>query len=224
MLKDIFKVDHFIIFHTKHLLMMCFRTITLMISKIISTIILLFVTSIILSTPVAASPTTSVNVNTPESVDGDFSVVIGIENAVDLDAGQFDLHFDSDAVNVTGVDDGNIGGTTIPVPGWALMNKNTVRVLFNRPGIDGVSGSGSLATIHFETLVPGDCAMDISDGLLVDTMADLIPASWNGVESGVPRTKKSIPADATKSKTPGFGAISAIGLLAAAYLVFRRGR
>ena len=192
-----------------------------MISKIISIIILLFVTSIILSTPVAASQT-SVSVNTPESVDGDFSVVIGIENAVDLDAGQFDIHFDSDAVNVTGVDDGNIGGTTIPVPGWALMNKNTVRVLFNLPGVDGVSGSGSLATIHFETLVPGDCAMDISDGLLVDIMADLIPASWNGVEIGVSRTKKSIPADASGSETPGFGVISAIGVLVAAYLVFRR--
>ena len=65
--------------------------------------------------------------------------------------------------------------------------------------------------------------MAISNGLLVDTMADLIPASWNGVESGVPRTKKSIPADATKSETPGFGALFAIGVLVAAYLVFRRG-
>ena len=192
-----------------------------MISKAISTIIILSLVLMVLSTPVAAS-LASVSVNTPESVDGDFSVVIEIENAVDLDAGQFDLHFDSDAVNVTGVDDGDIGGTTIPVPGWALMRENTVRVLFNLPGVDGVSGSGSLATIHFETLVPGDCAMDISDGLLVDTMADLIPASWDGVESGVPRTKKSIPADATESETPGFGVLFAIGALAAAYLVFRR--
>jgi hypothetical protein len=62
--------------------------------------------------------------------------------------------------------------------------------------------------------------MKISDGLLVDNMAEVIPASWNGVESVAPST--SIPADATKSKSPGFGAVFAIGVLAAAYLVFKR--
>ncbi len=189
-------------------------------SKITSTIIIISMVSVILTTPVAAYQT-SVSVNAPESVDSDFSVVIEIENAVDLDSGQFDLHFDPDAVNVTGVDDGDIGGTVIPIDNWAV-DRGKLRVLFNLPGIDGVSGSGSLATIRFETVVPGDCAMEISDGLLVDTMAELIPASWNGVESAVSKTETSIPADATESETPGFGAISAIGLLAAAYLVFRR--
>jgi hypothetical protein len=189
-----------------------------MMSKIISTIILLSMASIILATPVAAYQTV-VSVNAPESVDSDFSVVIEIENVVDLDSGQFDLYFDSAAVNVTGVDDGNIGGTTIPIDNWAV-DRDRIRVLFNLPGIDGVSGSGSLATIHFETVVLGDCAMEISDGLLVNNMAEMIPASWDGVESVASKT--SIPADATESETPGFGAISAIGLLAAAYLVFRR--
>ncbi len=225
MLKDIFKVDHFIIFHTKRLLMMCFRNITLMISKILSTIIIISMASIILATPVAAYQT-GVSVNAPESVDSDFSVVIEIENAVDLDSGQFDLYFDSAAVNVASVGDGNIGGTAIPIDNWALIDKNTIRVLFNLPGVDGVSGSGSLATIHFETVVPGDCVMEISDGLLVDTMAEAIPASWDGVESVVHKTttetKTSVPAGATESKTPGFGSIFAIGVLAAAYLVFRR--
>ena len=195
-----------------------------MISKIISTIIILSMSSIILTTPVAAYQT-GVSVNAPESVDSDFSVVIEIENAVDLDSGQFDLYFDPAAVNVTDVDDGDIGGTTMPIADWAV-DEGRIRVLFNLPGIDGVSGSGSLATIHFETVVPGDCVMEISDGLLVNNMAEAIPASWDGVESAVPKTatktKKSIPADATESETPGFGVISAIGVLAAAYLVFRR--
>jgi len=54
----------------------------------------------------------------------------------------------------------------------------------------------------------------------------VIPASWDGVESVVPetttRTETSVPADTTEYKTPGFGAVFAIGTLAAAYLVFRR--
>ena len=192
-----------------------------MISKILSTIIIISMASMILLTPVAAYQT-GVSVNAPERADGDFSVVIEIENAVDLDSGQFDLYFDSVAVNVTSVGDGNIGGTDIPIDNWALIDKNTIRVLFNLPGIDGVSGSGSLATIHFETVVPGDCTIEISGGLLVDTMAEEIPASWDGVESVVSKTETSIPADATESETPGFGAISAIGLLAAAIFAFRR--
>ncbi len=196
-----------------------------MISKIISKIIIIFMASMILATPVAAYQT-GVSVNAPESVDRDFSVIIEIENAVDLDSGQFDLYFDPDAVNVTGVDDGNIGGTVIPIDNWAV-DRDRIKVLFNLPGVGGVSGSGSLATIHFETVIPGDCAMEISGGLLVDTMAEVIPASWNGVESVVTRTvtktETSIPAEATEYKTPGFGALFVLCLLVAVYLVFRRG-
>ena len=77
--------------------MVYFCTITLMMLKTISTIIILSMTSIILSTPAAAYQT-SVSVNAPESVDSDFSVVIEIENTVDLDSGQFDLSFNSSVV------------------------------------------------------------------------------------------------------------------------------
>ena len=200
----------------------------MMISKTISTIIILLMALIILATPAAAYQT-SVSVNAPERVDSDFSVMIEIEDATDLDSGQFDLCFDPAAVNVTGVDDGDVGGTTIPIDNW-VVDEGRIKVLFNLPGIDGVSGSGSLATIRFETVVPGDCAMEIADGLLVDTMAEMIPASWDGVESVVPttatktatKTGTSIPADVTDLETPGFGAIFAIGVLAAAYLVYRR--
>ena len=197
-----------------------------MISKTISTIIILSIVSMILATPIAASQT-KVSVNAPERVDGDFSVVIEIENAADLDSGQFNLAFDSDAVNVTGVDDGLIDDTVIPIDNWAV-DEDRIKVLFNLPGIDGVSGSGSLATIHFETIVPGDCAMKLSDGLLVNNMAEVIPASWDGVESVVPetatstRTGTSIPADTTESRSSGFGALLAIGVLAAAIFAFKR--
>ncbi|MEA1865667.1 MAG: cohesin domain-containing protein [Euryarchaeota archaeon] len=200
-----------------------------MISKITSTIVILSVTLVILTTPVSAQ--TSVNVNAPGTMDGDFTVTIEIEDVTDMDSGQFDLHFDATAVNVTGVDDGSVGGTAIPVENWAV-DDSKVKVLFNLPGLDGVSGSGSLATIHFETIVPGDCEMEISDGLLVNTMAELIPASWDGVESHVSSTTTSgtedIHADTSGSEeseeleTPGFGALFAIGILATVIFAFRK--
>ena len=205
-----------------------------MISKIISTIVILSVALVLLATPVAAQ--TSVNVNAPETMNGDFTVTIEIEDVTDLDSGQFDLHFDATAVNVTGVDDGSVGETAIPVENWAA-DDGKVTVLINLPGLDGVSGSGSLATIHFETIVPGDCEMEISEGLLVNTMAELIPASWDGVESHVSSTTtttpttggtEDIPADTSGSEesekptTPGFGALFAIGILATVIFAFRK--
>jgi len=196
-----------------------------MISKITSTIVILSVALVLLTTSVAAQ--TSVNVNAPGTMDGDFTVIIEIEDVTDMDSGQFDLHFDATAVNVTDVDDGSIGGTAIPI-NWDADN-GKVTVLFNLPGLDGVSGSGSLATIHFETIITGDYEMEISNGLLVNTMAELIPASWDGVESHVSSTTTSgtedIPADTSgseKLKTPGFGALFAIGILATVIFAFRK--
>ena len=205
----------------KSLLMIRLRNISLMISKIISATTIILMVSIILATPIAADPT-SVSLNAPEMMDGDFSVTIDMINVVDLDAGQFDLYFDPAAVRVVSVDDGNIGGTTIPIDNWAAIGEDGIRVLFNLPGIDGVSGSGSLATIHFETIVPGNCAMELSDGLLINTLAKTIPASWNGVESAATDTGTTTPVDAADCKTPGFGAVLVISAFAVVIFAFRQ--
>ena len=123
---------------------------------------------------------TQVCVNTPEVASGTFDVTIDIYNAADLDSGQFDLTFDSSVVNVTAVHDGNIAGTTVPIVYWRLLGDGTIRVLFNLPGVVGVSGQGQIATISFEvTGSQGDASvLDISGGELVDTGAEKMPAIW----------------------------------------------
>lgn len=189
---------------------------------------------LLLSATLVVADQTSVTINSPELTDGDFSVTIEIENAVDLDSGQFNLYFNPVDVNVTGVDDGDVDGTAIPIADWVVAEDN-IQVLFNLPGIDGVSGSGSLATIHFETIVPGACSMEISNGLLVSNMAETIPASWDGVESEitavtetVSETQTTATTDVaeheteTETETPGFGALFVVGVLAAIYLARRR--
>ena len=122
-----------------------------------------------------------VTVNAPPVVSGAFEVTIDIENVTDLGCGQFDLFFDSSVVNVTGVSAGNISGTAVPIDLWAFMDADTIRVLFNLPGFTGVSGSGQIATISFETTgSEGYSVLGISDGVLVDASAyaDTIPAIW----------------------------------------------
>jgi hypothetical protein len=88
------------------------------------------------------------------------NLTIDIRNVTDLDSGQFDLSFDSSVVNVTAVCDGNIGGTTMPISDWRFMDADTIRVLFDLPDADLVSGSGSLATIDFE-ITGTDCEVTV---------------------------------------------------------------
>jgi len=122
----------------------------------------------------------AVAVNSPEVTIGAFSATVDVEDIAGMNGGQFDLTFDPGVVNVTNVTSGEIGGTAIPIVDWGFMDADTIRVLFKLSGADGVSGTGSLATIDFAMAGSQSdaCALDISDGTLSDTEADEIPATW----------------------------------------------
>ncbi|KAF5425231.1 hypothetical protein C5S42_11075, partial [Candidatus Methanomarinus sp.] len=75
------------------------------------------------------------------------------------------------------------------------------------------------ATIHFETIVPGDCVMEMSDVLLVDTMARKIPTNQNDIESTV--SSATEPTSTAKTETPGFQVQFVIVLFVVAYFVLR---
>ena len=121
-----------------------------------------------------------VSVNAPEYVEGTFDASIDVASITDFNSGQFDLSFDSNVVNVTDVADGSLDGETIPVSEWERMDGDTIRVIVEVSGIAGVSGAGNLATISFAVVgETGDkSGLDISNGLLVNTEAEAIPAGW----------------------------------------------
>ncbi|NQE05544.1 hypothetical protein C5S32_06705 [ANME-1 cluster archaeon GoMg1] len=150
-----------------------------------------------------------------------------------MDSEQFDIAFNASVVNITSIEDGMIVGMEIPVEMWNFMDKDTIRVLFNLPGVTGVNGSGYLAKMNFEvTGKEGDnSVLEISNGLLVDTDAKEIPVSWAGAEITVkavvttltPTTSPSLsptPISTPTPKQPGFEAAFVIGgLLAVACLL-----
>jgi len=121
-------------------------------------------------------------VNAPESVrEGEsFTATIDVDSVTYFNSGQFDLSFDSNVLKVTDVVDGRIAGETIPAYRWVFIDKNTIRVLVAMPGIKGVTGSGYLAKIIFEAVGKGGekSVLDISNGMLVNTEAEEIPAVW----------------------------------------------
>ena len=124
----------------------------------------------------------TVTVNAPEYVkEGEsFNVAIDVDNIADFNSGQFDLSFDSSVVSVTDVADGRLDGATIPVSMWAFVDSDTIRVMPELSGITGVSGSGYLAKISFKVVGKrrDRSVLDISNGLLVNTKAEEIPAEW----------------------------------------------
>jgi hypothetical protein len=167
---------------------------------------LMIVAILTLSTAFAAyAAAVTVSVDADEYVSGSgFDATIEIDDVDDLDSGQFDISFNPSVVNVTDLDDdiedGEIGDTTVPIVNCCFMDANTIRLLFDLPGVSGVSGGGSLATIRFEA-VGGDGDVSFlnlsDDGVLVDVLSDKIPADWVGgmVTIGDP------PAGATETHT-----------------------
>jgi hypothetical protein len=143
-----------------------------------------------------------VTVNAPEIVSGTFNATIDVANVTNLTSGQFDLSFDPSVVNVTSIDSGSMASTEVHMDMWRLMDEGRVRVLFKLPDATMVSGSGSLATIHFMvTSTSGATSvLDVSNGslfglLFTDTnftsveILD-IPVTWTDgeVTIGVPVT------------------------------------
>ena len=90
---------------------------------------------------------------------GAFMVTVDIGEVRDFDAGQFDLSFDRSALRLDSITSGRIGGTEVPIAGWAELDATTLRVVVNVPGIEGVTGEGSLAVLHF-TAVDGLGGLD----------------------------------------------------------------
>ena len=126
-----------------------------------------------------------VTVKAPESVSTDtFDADIDITDVVDLESGSFKLSFNSSVVNVTDVKPGKISGTEIPIDMWCFKENNAIRVLFNLPSAkNGVSGSGTLATISFTVIgEDGDSSvLDIDKYLeehFTNPETDRLPINW----------------------------------------------
>jgi len=132
-----------------------------------------------------------VTVNAPDVVSGTFDVTIDIESVLNMNAGQFDLSFDSSVVNVTDVENGLVNDKSMRIDEWKFIDSDTIRVISKRPGDYTVSGSGYLAMINFVVTGSGTSLLDISDGKLAGipsegtTDAEEIPTTWTDDEMSV---------------------------------------
>lgn len=147
-------------------------------------LIILAIVLVFAVTPVQAQGVV-VSINAPADVvvGDEFDVAIDITGVTNFDAGQFDISIDKSLVELTGIGNGQINSTEIPVSLWNEISSGVYRIVVNAPGVWGVSGSGCLVVLKFKALANGESLFTISNGFLNDNKAIEIKADWEGASA-----------------------------------------
>jgi len=176
-------------------------------NKILGMIIIAaLVLGVVAALPAAAIQVVTVSVDAPAEVspDSDFTVNINISQVTDFDACNYDFTYDSSVLRLDNVTPGLVGETTIPVDVYNEISPGTYRVIQNVPGLSGVSGTGSLAVVHFHVIgAEGDSSdITLSNGMIASNLAEEIGASWTGDSVEVTVTLVEVSIDAPDEAAP----------------------
>ena len=121
-----------------------------------------------------------VSIDAPPEVppDGDFDAEVGIVNVENLDTARYDVVFDDTVLRLDGVTAGAIGATTIPVVENLVDGR--VTIVNNVPGLDDVTGDGTLAVLEFHVIgdIGDSSVIDLQNGTLGDNVGVEIDAFW----------------------------------------------
>ena len=133
---------------------------------------------------IQAADITVVSLGAADEIDlnTEFTVSIGVSDVTLLNAANYRITYDPEMLSLSDVTDGMIGSTTIPVDGYNEVSDGVCNIVNYMGGLTGVSGSGTLAVLHFRTLNNnGITSIDITGGVLSDTSANAIEATWTGI-------------------------------------------
>lgn len=154
----------------------------------------------------------TVNVDAPATVvkGESFVATLNITDVTGLDAATYNVMFDSTILELTGVTDGTVGTTAIPVGATTdILDESDVligvRVSQNVSGTEGVSGSGTLAELNFTFIGNSGEYSDINleETMLSDKDANEIYANWFG---------DSVAATALVGDANGDGSLNALDI------------
>ena len=112
----------------------------------------------------------------------DFTVKIDISQVNSLDAANYQISFDPAVLRLDSVTPGTIGAASIPVDVVNQTSPGHFIIVQNVPGTSGISGSGTLAVLHFHVIgqIGNISTILISDVTLSSNLAVEIQASWTG--------------------------------------------
>jgi hypothetical protein len=129
-------------------------------------------------------PDVNIAVEAPVSVTPgeSFTVSLDINTVNNFNVADYTVSFNPAVLSLSDITSGTINGTVIPVV-YNQISEGTVKVVndLNQPAT-GVTGSGSLAVLHFQVVggVGQTSPIGLSSGTLASNTATEIPASWTG--------------------------------------------
>jgi len=132
------------------------------------------------TTTEAAVVTVSIDAPSKVEADSDFTTTVDISQVANFDAAGYHITFDDSVLRLDDVTAGLIDGMTISVDVWNEISPGEYAIAQNVPGLDGVTGSGTLAELQFHVIGSAGDSSDIalSDGTLNDNQGVEIPAIW----------------------------------------------
>ncbi|WP_422011778.1 cohesin domain-containing protein [Roseateles sp.] len=136
--------------------------------------------------PALAADLTFAAASNPVQQGNGVDVRVLITGISDLSTYQFSVSFDPSLFQVTSVTEGSFlgtGGTTFSDGGSIDNSAGTISYVFNTliGPIAGVSGSGTLATIHLNAIGVGTSALTFSDTLFLNSQSlDIAVQTVNG--------------------------------------------
>lgn len=128
---------------------------------------------------------TKIYIDAPATVaaGADLTAKVAIENVINFDSTNFDVTYDPSVLELTGIADGTVNMTAVPVLLWDFMPagvQGTVGIVLNVPGVPGVNGSGFLCELHFTVIG------DSGDTSNIDFSGDLWVSDSRAVRIDVP--------------------------------------
>lgn len=147
-------------------------------------VILALIAGLFLPTSLAQASEVTVRLDAPAQVTtgNGFVARLNISHVEGFDAAVLRVRFDPAILSLTSVTGGNIGGTTIPVVATVEKEPGLIGITANVPGFPGVTGEGYLMEFHFLALDSGGVDIGLEHHSLSNKDAQLIPATWVGVD------------------------------------------
>jgi len=163
------------------------------------------------TTPNPTTPGSSVNVN------------VNIADIIDLYGYQFTVNYNASLLQATGVTEGGFlgtGGSTFWEVGDIDNTAGSISfILSSLYGSDGVSGSGNLASIMFQTTGTGNAAVSFSNLLFLDSALGDIAVTATPLVIGIETPTGPVdPGTPGEVPEPASLALFAIGLAGASAL------
>ena len=128
-----------------------------------------------------------VNMDAPDfaAEDSVFIARVDVTGVTGFYSADYDIVFNSSVFEVGNVTSGQIDGNLIPVDTWQVITPGVIRVVQNAEELQGVSGSGYIAELHFHVIGSNSSSSEInfSNGVFNDINSNQVPATWTGKAS-----------------------------------------